>query len=157
MTYFEYNPFIVYNSPDERLEQWKSVRKQISEIDDRQAMELVAEYWGYVPLSNFSYNPEIAEDWPTPWEMVYRGDWCKHLVAVGMEATLRLAGWDASRLQIVAFRDYDISDELTVLKIDDKWALNYNIGKVINWPDTEQIITNIWQYKGRGYVSLADK
>jgi hypothetical protein len=155
--YFDTNPFLVHSTPDSRLEYWKELRKKIANMPDRDALDLLAEYWAMVPLSNFSYNPEQPDLWPTPWEMVYRGDWCADMVPVGMEATLRLSGWDATRLSIVAFRDYDISQEITVLKIDDTYALNYTVGKVIEWPTTEKIITAIWSYKDRSYVSQTTK
>ena len=157
MTYFEINPFIVFNTPQGRLDNWKALRHKITELNDRDAMEMVAEYWGLAPLSNFSYNPEAPEYWPSPWEMVSHGDWCRYIVAVGMEFTFRLAGWAPERMEIVFFRDYDISEEVMVLKIDGQYALNYSIGKVVDWPQTEKIITGKWQYKGRSYVSLDDK
>ncbi len=86
--------------------------------------------------------------------MISHGDWCRRMIAVAMEMTLRIAGWDTSRLKIVAFRDYDISEELLVLKIDDQWALNYSIGEVVPYPETHQVVTAIWQFQGRNYKEL---
>lgn len=147
------NRFILLNSGQDRLESWKELRRSITGIPDMDALRIVAEYWADAPLSNFSYNPESPDDWPTAWEMVSRGDWCRQMLAVAMEMTLRLAGWDAARLKLIYLRDYDISEEVMVLKIDDTIALNYSMGEVIEYPKTEQIITGIWQYDNKKYVS----
>jgi len=152
--YFKTNPFIVHNSSRDRLRVWKEVRQRIPTLTEAEALDFVAEYWAYTPLSTFSYNLEAPGDWPTEWEMVSTGDWCRHMIPVAMEATLRLAGWDSSRLKIVSMRDYDLSDELTVLKIDDSHALNYTQGRVVKWPNTEQIITGIITHVGKKYEFL---
>lgn len=151
MTYFDVNPFIIHSTPDTRLSFWKGLRNTL--VDNPDALDILAEYWGLVPLGNSHMQIDDPTTWGTPWEMIHNGNWDRHMVAVGMEMTLRLSGWDASRLKIVSFRDYDISDEVTVLKIDNTYALNYNVGQVINWPNSEKIITDSWQFDGREYVS----
>ncbi len=147
------NPFISLNSGDDRLASWKELRRSLADLDEADALARVAEYWGCAPVSNFSYNPEMPEDWPSAWEMVSRGEWCRNMLAVAIEFTLRLAGWDASRLKLIYLRDYDISEELLILKIDDKYALNYSVGQVVDYPQTEQVITGIWQFDHKDYVS----
>lgn len=154
MTFFNVNPFVVYSSADDRLRHWKELRHQVSTMDDADALAMVAEYWSYAPLSNFSYNPEYPEDWPSPWEMVHKGQWCRLMLAPAMEFTLRLAGWDSSRMKLVYFRDYDISEEVFVLKIDDKIALNYSNRHVVDYPDTKQVILGYWQFSGKTYTPL---
>ena len=157
MAYFDINPFIVFNTPDGRVSNWKALRKKIAELPDDEAVAMLVEYWSLAPLSAYSYNPESPADWPSPWEMVHRGEWCRQMIAVAMEFTLRLAGWDENRLELIAFRDYDISEEVMVLKIDDALTLNYSVGQVVGWPDSEKIITGKWRFKGRGYVSQPAK
>jgi hypothetical protein len=149
------NPFVSLSSGQDRLASWKELRHSITDLPEAEALSAVAEYWGQCPLSNFSYNPESPEDWLPAWEMISRGDWCRQMVAVAMEMTLRLAGWDASRLKLVYLRDYSISEELLILKIDGDYALNYIVGQVVEYPKTEQIITGIWQFDRRDYVSRA--
>lgn len=146
------NPFVSMNSPQDRLDSWKDLRRNISQLDDQAALAAVAQYWSCAPISNFSYNPESPDDWLSPWEMVAKGDWCRHMVAVAMEFTLRLSGWDANRLKLIYLRDYDISEELLILKIDDKYALNYSVGEVIDYPSNGQVITGSWQFDRRDYV-----
>jgi hypothetical protein len=147
------NPFIVLNSGQDRLDSWKELRQTISTLDEASALNAVADYWGNAPLDTISYNPEDPSEWPSPWEMVSRGDWCRNMVAVAMEFTLRLAGWSPDRLTLLYLRDYDISEELLILKIDGEYALNYSIGQVVEYPKTKQVITGIWQFDRRQYVA----
>lgn len=141
------------NSGQDRIASWKDLRKKISTMDDLDALATVAEYWSYAPLSNTSYDPDTPSEWLSPWEMVSKGEWCRQMLAVAMEFTLRLSGWDESRLKLVHMRDYDISEEVFVLKIDDKYALNYSEGEVVEFPKTEQVITNIWQFDHKTYIT----
>ena len=148
------NPFLL--SPNERLEDWKRLRKEIANADDGQALRLVAEYWGKAPLSVYSYDPEQPDEWPSPWEMVSDGEWSRSTVAIGMEFTLRLAGWDAGRLKLVYFRDYDISEELMILKIDDTLALNYTLNEVVEYPQTNKVILGSWAFRDKKYDALTN-
>ncbi len=77
-----------------------------------------------------AYDPEAPETWPGPWEMISEGDWCPYSVAIGMEFTMRLAGISADRMEILHIRDYDISCEMFVLKIDESLVMNYSVGIV---------------------------
>ena len=154
MTFFDVNPFILYSSSSDRLKHWKELRHELSTLDDQNAMAMVAEYWSYAPLSNFSYNPEAPEEWPTPWEMVSRGQWCRLMLAAAMEFTLRLSGWDSDRMKLIYFRDYNISEEVFVLKIDDRYALNYSNREVVDYPDTEQVVMGCWQFIDKNYTKI---
>lgn len=147
------NPFL--KSSDERLSDWKALRHQIAEMSDEDALNAVAAFWAQAPLSAFSHDPEQADTWPSPWQMVSAGEWSKHTIAIGMEFTLRLAGWSPERLKLVFLRDYDISEEIMILKIDDKFVLNYTVKSVIEYPRTEQIILCEWQYRDKKYELLA--
>lgn len=146
------NPFLL--SPQERIADWKALRAQIAELDDDAALLAVARYWQQAPLSKMAYDPELPEEWMSPWEMVSAGDWCPYSRAIGMEFTLRLAGWDTARLKLVLMRDYDVSQQLLVLKVDDQLVLNYEEGEVIPYPATDQTILVTWQFTGKNYDSI---
>jgi len=136
------NPFLL--TPKNRLENWKSLRGLLPTLSEQEQLKKVACYWAQAPLSKFAYDPERPDTWPTPWEMIYEGDWCKMSVAIGMEFTLRLSGWAPDRLNLVLIKDYDRSDLFFILKIDDKFVLNYDYEKVSEYPDTNhEVITTI--------------
>ena len=148
------NPFLL--KPDERLESWKSIRNALKDLDESEALQLVAEYWAQAPMLKMAYDPALPDEWPSPWEMVSDGDWCPYSVATGMEFTLRLAGWAPERMQILHIRDYDISDERCVLKIDESVFLNYNEGFVVDIPTTRYDVLGTVQSNGKRYF-LATK
>lgn len=146
------NPFLL--PPKERLADWKQLRTTVAQLSDDEAMALVASYWSQAPLSKMAYDPEFPDQWMSPWEMVNSGEWCPYSRAIGMDFTLRLAGWDISRLKLILMRDYTISEQLMVLKIDDTYALNYSNGMVVEYPNTDQTILVTWQFDGKNYQSV---
>lgn len=146
------NPFLL--GRDERLSDWKALRNNLSQHPEDEQIQIVADYWARAPLMKAAYDSEFIENWPGPWEMVMAGDWCRDSVAVGMEFTLRLAGWTADRLSIVMIRDYDLSDQMLSLKIDNCALLNYSIGEVVLYPTTNHDILFEYCYNGRGYSAV---
>ncbi len=141
-------------TPAERLADWKELRSRIQELSDEDALKTIAEYWAKAPLMKHAYDPDDLLNWPGPWELVSAGDWCPYSVAVGMEFTLRLAGWEPSRMQILYIRDYDISEQRYVLKIDESVVLNYSVGMVTEYPNSNHDVLVTFQSDGKRYFEL---
>jgi hypothetical protein len=146
------NPFLL--PPRERLADWKALRASLAALPEDEQLRKVATYWAQAPVANFAYDPEHPETWPTAWEMIAEGDWCRASVAVGMEFTLRLSGWPAERLKLVQIKDYDISDLLFVVEVDGRSYLNYEHGVVSDIPDTRREVICAWQFATRGYKAV---
>lgn len=146
------NPFIL--SAQDRLDHWKKFRTSLSSLLEDEQLSAVAEYWALAPLSKIAYDIERPETWLSPWEMVMEGDWCRNSVAIGMEFTLRLAGVDPHRMQLVMIRDWDLSESMLVLNIDDSKLLNYTYGLVVDYPDTRHDVVGRWQFCGKFYRSI---
>jgi len=143
------NPFLL--SREERLTDWKALRTQLRSLDLEEAAQTVARYWARAPLMKCAYDAYRLETWPGPWEMVMAGDWCRDSVAVGMEFTLRLAGFSQDRLTLVMIKDYDVSDQMLCLKIDNEKLLNYSVAEVVDYPTTKHDIIFQYRFNGRGY------
>ncbi len=143
------NPFLL--SPDERLADWKKFREEIRGLSEGESLRCVAHYWAQAPLSKCAYDPEDCSEWISPWEMIHAGDWCPYSVAIGMEFTLRLAGWDSNRLLLMTIRDFDISDQRMILKIDDSIVLNYSVGMVEEYPASRHDILACFRSDGKHY------
>lgn len=146
------NPFLM--TPRQLLADWKNFRTSLGEMSELDQINAVARYWGQAPLSTMAYDPEALDTYPTPWEMMGENDWCQNSVAVGMEFTLRLAGWSADRLRIKLMRDYDISVQRLVLEIDGKYLVNYDYGVAVEIPKTRFDILQTWAFVGRKYEIL---
>lgn len=146
------NPFVL--PPQERLDHWKQFRKELASFSEQEQLEKVAAYWSLAPLSNIAYDVERPDTWPTPWEMVSEGDWCRNSVAIGMEFTLRLAGWSSDRLTLAVVRDYDLSDQIMVVFIDDSKVLNYTYSEVVDYPETKHDVIGRWRFCGKLYTPI---
>lgn len=146
------NPFLL--RPDERLADWKQLRKSLPALPEPEQLARVARYFAQAPLAKFTYDVDDLTSWPSPWDMIIEGDWCRSSVAVGMEFTLRLSGWNEDRLTLHHRKDYDISDQFILLQIDDTHVLNYHHGQVVELPQTRADILQSWRFKGRFYRTV---
>jgi hypothetical protein len=143
------NPFLLRR--DEQLTAWKALREEIKSLDDTAALQRVADYWAMAPIMKLAYDPESCSEWPSPWEMIHNNNWCPYSVAIGMEFTLRLAGWEPSRMTLHLIRDYDISEQMMVLKIDESLVLNYIVGQVKEYPNTNHDVLVTFKNDGKRY------
>lgn len=146
------NPFLL--GPRERMSDWKQLREGLKGLSEADQVRAVAHYWGKAPLVRFAYDAEDAKSWPTMWEMINENTWCRNSVAIGMEQTLRLSGWDPKRLKLVFVKDHDLSDMMMVCQIDDGTWLNYEHDTVSPIPETRREIMVCWQWSGRAYVEV---
>lgn len=146
------NPFVL--EPSALLAEWKKLRADMAGKPDVDQLHMVMEFWSMAPLVKIAYDPEGLDTYPTAWEMMNFNDWCENSVAVGMEFTLRLAGWSADRLRVVMLKDYDASIQRLVLEVDGKYYLNYEYREVTEIPQTNHSSLEIWQFNGRKYQRL---
>lgn len=146
------NPFLL--SPQERLTDWKSFRKTLLELPEQEQLSAVATYWSQAPLATIAHDVERPDTWPTPWEMISEGEWCRNSVAIGAEFTLRLAGWDSSRLTLAMIRDWDVSEMVFVVIIDESKLINYTYGSVSEYPKTRHDLVSKYRFSGRLYTAI---
>lgn len=130
------NPFML--SAPERLDAWIEFRDSLSKFDETEQLAKVASFWAQCPFARWYLDPDSPQDWPTAWEMLHDGEYCKNTIALGMEYTLILSGWDRNRVKLKMIRNSDDGEEFFVVIIDDSLVLNYSYGEV----DT---VTNLLQ------------
>lgn len=123
-------------------------------MDEMTQLQAVADYWAKAPLLTIAYDPSDAVTWPTPWEMLHANNWCRSSVAIGMDSTLRLAGFPADRMTLKLIIDRDIEQMLLCLMIDHTWLLNYDWGIVKPYPKTDHATIKAWRFKDKAYVLL---
>ena len=146
------NPFLM--APKPRLNDWKNLRTSLQGQEEAQQLQTVALYWSKPPLATMAYDPELLHTYPTPWEMMVENDWCRNSVAIGMEFTLRLAGWSPERLVIHNMKDFDLPDQKLVLEVDGKHLLNYDYASVVEMPKTRHLFLESWQFTGKFYSKM---
>lgn len=146
------NPFLL--SPMDRLEHWKNFRKTIIKLPEINQMEAVGDYWSNAPLKNIAYDPDDPTSWPTIWEMIRNGEWCRNSIAIGMEATLRLIGFEPNRLMLGTIIDQDISAMLMIVRIDEDKVLNYDWRTLSAYPHTKHYWIRKYRWVIKRYREL---
>lgn len=140
--------------PSERLDEWTTFRDGLPSLSESEQLSQVCRWWGLAPLNKRSLDPQDPKSWMTVWEMLHTGDMCQNSIAIAMESTLRLSGWDASRLALQMVRSEEENAEFLVVKIDDEYLLNYSYATPVNLDATIRNDITIEfeiQYSGRAY------
>jgi hypothetical protein len=125
------NPFFL--SQEERILAWRSFRQNLEGKPETEQLENIAEWFGQAPLSTFVLDFDRPDTWITPWEIMSEGDFCTTAIAYMMEQTLLLLGWAPERLRLIYVRNMQIQDQMMILLVDDKYALNYEHKAVFNF------------------------
>jgi hypothetical protein len=147
------NPFLL--STKDRLNHWKTFRKSLASLPEPEQLHQVSEYWSKTPLQVIAYNIDDPASWLSPWEMMTANDWCRNTIAIGMEFTLRLSGWDASRLALKMIIDRQNSVMILVLVVDDALVLNYDYGTMCEKPST-LVTLKSFKWDGKKQYIIAD-
>ena len=140
--------------PSERLDEWTTFRDGLPSLSESEQLSQVCRWWGLAPLNKRSLDPQDPKSLMTVWEMLHTGDMCQNSIAIAMESTLRLSGWDASRLALQMVRSEEENAEFLVVKIDDEYLLNYSYATPVNLDATIRNDITIEfeiQYSGRAY------
>lgn len=125
------NPFLLPHS--ELLAEWRAFRISLETLQEHEQLDQVAKWVGLAPLSTHVLDIFDSSAWPGPWELLNQGDFDDTAKAYLMEQTLIMAGWAPERLRLHYVRNHSASMETMVLLVDNKWALNYLHGDVLNF------------------------
>ena len=129
------NPFL--ESPDNRIKLWRSFRKSLTaEQNELNQLINVVEYFSKAPESSLTIDVDNPKSWLTPWELLYQGDFCPNGIAYLMEQTLLYAeggSWTCDRVQLKLVNDYVYSVVKLIVIVDNKYALNYEHNRVVEW------------------------
>ena len=149
------NPFLTTKS--DRLRQWRDFRKSLSVAQsDLEQVTAIANWWAQAPEGTRVIDPYDQRRWPSGWELIYAGDFCRSSIALGMEQTFlqRNGRWTENRVKL-ALLDDNGEDIYLVLIIDDTWILNYDHGRVIELSTLEDIqIIRTYAFMGRKHKQI---
>ncbi len=141
----------------QRLQTWGQFRDGLKKLDESTQLQDVVKFWSQCPFAKWTLEPEDTKTWPSIWEMLNDGDYCRNAIAIGMEATLRLGGWAPERLKLVMVKNHSDGDEFFTVIIDDTHVLNYSYGELVTVDDIATGIDTRYAYKwvGRAYKRVA--
>ena len=102
---------------------------------DKDQLLIVADYWHQFPISTFYLDVDRPEYWPSPWQILFEGDYCRSTLAYLMEQTLLMSDdrWDTSRLKLKLIDDRMNSNLFMILVADNKYVANYSLNEIIDF------------------------
>ena len=123
-------------SAKERTRHWRDLRLSLSEQEtDEEQLLKVAKYWQQFPISKYYLDVDRPKYWPSPWEILFDGDYCRSSLAYLMKQTLVMGDirWNDNRLSLMLIDDRIKSDIFIVLVADNKYVANYSQDEIIDF------------------------
>ena len=122
-------------SNDERLRLWKNLRKDLEGKDLHKQISEISKFYASTPFGARSLDYYSPEEWPTPWEILFYGKFCKSSISLLIFYTISMVS-PTTKLEI---RLIDDNGEIYLLPvIDDQFVLNYELGQVSNYYEIEK-------------------
>ena len=122
---------------EDRLRHWKDFRTTLdASFTDEECLLKVMNYWNQYPTDIRYIDPYAPEEWPTPWELIHDNEFCRSSLAYMMLETLLMSNdnrWTDDRLRLKYINDSEFGDDFIILVVDDKYVLNYDRNKIINF------------------------
>ncbi len=124
-------------SPSERLQDWRKFRETLTIFDSISPERRIIDWWSSLPYTLRSIDIYDSKQWPTPWELVYYGDYCKSSISLGIAYTLCLLEGDwQDRVKLLMIDDNGLDIFLVVL-LDDKYLINYGYKEIIEFDSAD--------------------
>lgn len=128
------------NTPnDARLRLWKSLRNDIVLYPISEQLKYVATFFSKMPYGTRTVDYYNPISWPTPWEVLFHGMFCKSSISILMYYTITMIN-PGCNIELHLINDGE--DEYLVPVIDSKFVLNYQLGVVNNYIDVKTEFTN---------------
>ena len=120
--------------PDDRLDRWKSFRKQISSVPLDRALAECQDFWQSAPFTPYYLDYIDCANWPDPWQLVYENYYCDLAKALGIVYTLHLCDHGPTLdLAICVCQDVENRGQYNLVWINDgKYVLNFNSNEILN-------------------------
>lgn len=83
------------STPEQRIDDWAKFREELSSLDFQQQLVRVAEYFSDVPLGSRVIDYYTPSSWPSPWEILHHGLYCRSTTGILMYDTLKIVNRDA--------------------------------------------------------------
>lgn len=112
---------------DERLRLWKQLRVDSKDKCLMEQLSSIAKFCSNIPFGARTIDYYNSDSWPTPWEILFYGSFCKSSISVLMFYTLTLL---PSEKTIELFLIDDNGDIYLLPVIDNHSILNYHLGEI---------------------------
>lgn len=78
------------STAQQRIDSWAEFRERIRAYDFDRQLDEVAKYFGDCPIGSRQIDYYIPESWPSPWEILHHGDYCRSTTGILMYDTLKI-------------------------------------------------------------------
>jgi len=119
-------------SNEERLHLWRQLRIDIRSLHPAEQLDRIVEFCSTMPKGRRTLDYYSPANWPTPWEILFHGEFCKSSVSLMIFYTLALLNKEQD-IELWVVKDNDGDYLLSV--IDSQIILNYEAGKVSKYSD----------------------
>lgn len=124
------------STPEERLSKWKNFRDGISEVEEEELLNNVAQFFADMPVGSRYIDYYTPASWPTPWEILYDKLFCANTVSLLIYYTLLLK-LNEDRIEMILIEDD--KDRFLVPLVDKKYILNYVLGEISSIEEFPQV------------------
>lgn len=118
-------------TPENRINHWKQFREQMSTLSEDEQIQAVATFFADVPLGARCVDYYTPKTWPTPWEILHKGNFCPSSTSLLMYYTFRLLTNFKKDVTIHLIEDNN--DRYLIVAVDKIFVLNYELGRISNW------------------------
>jgi hypothetical protein len=118
--------------PSERLRCWQEFRRNLNKLSVEQALKETTHLWAYAPFVTRFLNDSNVDEWPDPWELLYKNNYCDLAKVLGMLYTLYLSEHKSSLAMEIRIYKGEL-DHYNLLWINQgKYVLNLEHDTIVN-------------------------
>jgi hypothetical protein len=120
-----------YKTTTEKILAWRELRSELAENNVDQVISRVNDWWTYSPWVKKTVDPYKPETWPTPWELLDKGEFCRSAIALGQAYTLWMCSHPDTKIELWLVNNFSEKDIHLVVVIEEKTMLNYTLGQIL--------------------------
>lgn len=137
----EHNLTHWYGTTTEKILAWRELRQQSIDKSMEYVVESVNNWWAYSLWVKKTIDPYLPSSWPSPWELINRGEFCRSAIALGQAYTLWVCVPDKN-VELWLINNFSEKDVHLVVVIDEKYMLNYTLGQVLTVEECQFEVLN---------------
>lgn len=141
---------------DRNISEWRELRSQLSNYDDKNKLIETLNYFSKIPLVNYVLDFNNPDSWLTPWEIIvddYYDDIC---IVILICETLMLSNFDSDRFKLKYVQDSVDNSSFMILIVDDKDVINFSYNQIVSYNDIKNRIRTIQSYKIKNSKYIKD-
>lgn len=131
-----------------RIQEWKRFRNECYELFLDEKLEKIPKYFLNMPIApSISIDPWDSNTWPSPWEIVLEGDFCKYSVWVMIAYTFAFLGHEVE-LVLIEDNDYKL-----ICIIEGK-VIGLDIDSIFNVEDIKLKVHQKFRFEGDRFINV---